>query len=86
MMMAELRRSPACRPMEHDLRAVLDTIGYDGIEWRALPVDFPPWEAVYAFFVRWNERGACRRGWWTGCAQPGTGLSCRPLARSTRNR
>jgi transposase len=28
-----------------------------GIEWRALPVDFPPWEAVYAFFERWNARG-----------------------------
>ncbi|HEX6405219.1 MAG TPA: transposase [Pseudonocardiaceae bacterium] len=58
--MAELRRSPAGRPMEHDLRAVLDAIGYVtryGIEWRALPVDFPPWEAVYAFFLRWNERG-----------------------------
>jgi transposase len=58
--MAELRRSPAGRPMEHDLRAVLDAIGYVtryGIEWRALPVDFPPWEAVYAFFVRWHERG-----------------------------
>src|SRR5579862_1600287 len=25
--------------------------------WRALPVDFPPWEAVYAFFERWNGRG-----------------------------
>lgn len=58
--MAELRRSPAGRPMEHDLRAVLDAIGYVtryGIEWRALPVDFPPWEAVYAFFERWSARG-----------------------------
>ena len=46
--------------MEHDLRAVLDAIGYVsryGIEWRALPVDFPPWAAVYAFFERWNARG-----------------------------
>jgi transposase len=44
VVMAELRRSPAGRPMEHDLRAVLDAIGYltrYGIEWRALPVDFP---------------------------------------------
>jgi transposase len=60
VVMAELRRSPAGRPMEHDLRAVLDAIGYVtryGIEWRALPVDFPPWEAVYAFFDRWNARG-----------------------------
>lgn len=58
--MAELRRSAAGRPMEHDLRAVLDAIGYVtryGIEWRALPVDFPPWAAVYAFFERWNARG-----------------------------
>jgi transposase len=58
--MAELCRSPGGRPMEHDLRAVLDAIRYVtryGIEWRALPVDFPPWEAVYAFFERWNARG-----------------------------
>ncbi len=58
--MAELRRGPGGRPMEHDLRAVLDAIGYVtryGIEWRALPVDFPPWQAVYAFFERWNARG-----------------------------
>lgn len=62
--MTELRRSPAGRPREHDLRAVLDAIGYVtryGIEWRALPVDFPSWEAVYAFFVRWNERGLPQR-------------------------
>lgn len=75
--MAELRRSPAGRPMEHDLRAVLDAIGYVtryGIEWRALPVDFPPWEAVYAFFERWNApRPRCktamgRVGCWPCCA------------------
>lgn len=62
--MAELRKSPAGAPMKHDLRAVLDAIGYltrYGIEWRALPVDFPPWEAVYAFFERWSERGLPRR-------------------------
>lgn len=62
--MAELRKSPAGAPMKHDLRAVLDAIGYltrYGIEWRALPADFPPWEAVYAFFQRWSERGLPRR-------------------------
>jgi transposase len=56
--MAELRRASG-RPMVHDLRAMLDGIGYvvrNGIEWRALPVDFPPWEAVYAFFQRWLLR------------------------------
>jgi transposase len=62
--MAELRKSPAGAPMKHDLRAMLDAIGYltrYGIEWRALPVDFPPWTAVYAFFERWSERGLPHR-------------------------
>ncbi len=48
------------RPMVHDLRAMCDAVCYvvkNGIEWRALPVDFPPWEAVYAFYERWNGRG-----------------------------
>jgi transposase len=48
------------RPMTHDLRAMCDAVGYvvkNGIEWRALPVDFPPWEAVFAFYQRWNNRG-----------------------------
>jgi hypothetical protein len=46
--------------MVHDLRAMCDAVAYvvkNGVEWRALPVDFPPWEAVYAFFERWNGRG-----------------------------
>ena len=48
------------RPMVHDLRAMCNAVAYvvkNGIEWRALPVDFPPWEAVYAFWERWNHRG-----------------------------
>jgi transposase len=48
------------RPMVHDLRAMCDAVAYvvrNGIEWRAVPVDFPPWEAVYAFWERWNGRG-----------------------------
>jgi transposase len=48
------------RPMVHDLRAMCDAVAYvvkNGVEWRALPVDFPPWEAAYAFFERWNGRG-----------------------------
>jgi transposase len=61
--MEEMRRA-AGRPMVHDLRAMLDAINYvvrNGIEWRALPVDFPPWDAVYAFFQRWSERGLPQR-------------------------
>jgi transposase len=48
------------RPMDHDLRAMLDAVFYvarNGIEWRALPVDFPPHAAVYKFFERWTQRG-----------------------------
>jgi transposase len=48
------------RPMVHDLRAMCDAVAYvvrNGVEWRALPVDFPPWEAAYAFWERWNGRG-----------------------------
>lgn len=57
--MTELSRSSG-RPMVHDLRAMLDAVGYVtryGIEWRALPADFPPWPAAFAFFTRWSARG-----------------------------
>lgn len=56
--MADLRRATG-RPMVHSLRAMMDAIGYltsNGAHWRALPVDFPPWDAVYAFFQRWSQR------------------------------
>jgi transposase len=46
--------------MVHDLRSMCDAVAYvikNGVEWRALRVDFPPREAVYAFFERWNGRG-----------------------------
>jgi transposase len=61
--MDEIRRATG-RPMVHDLRAMLDAVGYvvrNGIEWRALPMDFPPWSAVYAFFQRWSGRGLPQR-------------------------
>jgi transposase len=48
--------------MVDDLRAMCDAVVYvvkNGVEWRALPVDFllVTWEAAYAFFERWNGRG-----------------------------
>ncbi|MBD9730215.1 IS5 family transposase, partial [Streptomyces caniscabiei] len=39
-------------------RAILDAIRYlvdNGIKWRAMPADFPPWDRVYAFFRRWRD-------------------------------
>ncbi len=32
----------------------------NGTKWRALPVDFPPWDRVYAFFRRWRGHGLAR--------------------------
>ncbi|WP_455770584.1 IS5 family transposase [Streptomyces antibioticus] len=46
------------RPEGYCHRAMLDAIRYlvdNGIKWRAIPVDFPPWDRVYAFFRRWRE-------------------------------
>ncbi|MBX9624457.1 MAG: IS5 family transposase [Gemmataceae bacterium] len=40
----------------HDLRAVFDALRWvvkTGAEWRFLPHDFPPWEAVYQQARRW---------------------------------
>ncbi|MEV4137525.1 transposase [Dactylosporangium sp. NPDC049742] len=56
--------APACqtptggRPERHHRRAVLDAIFYlvdNGIKWRALPADFPPWRTVYGLFARWSD-------------------------------
>jgi transposase len=41
----------------------VDAIFYlvdNGIKWRAMPADFPPWDRVYAFFRRWRDRGMVR--------------------------
>src|SRR5258706_2714103 len=43
--MAELRRGPGGRPMEHELRAMVDAVRYwtkYGIEWRGAPAGFAP--------------------------------------------
>jgi len=61
--MAQIRLAPG-RPMDHPLRPMVDGVRYvvrNGIEWRAMPVDFPPWEAVYAFWDRWSARGLPQR-------------------------
>jgi putative transposase len=56
--------TPACqqpaggRPERHHRRAIIDAIFYvvdNGIKWRALPADFPPWRTVYGFLARWSD-------------------------------
>ncbi|MFE3416835.1 IS5 family transposase [Streptomyces mirabilis] len=39
---------------------MLDAIRYlvdNGIKWRAMPADFPPWDRAYAFFRSWRDHG-----------------------------
>lgn len=46
------------QPEAYCHRAMLDAIRYlvdNGIKWRAMPADFPPWDRVYAFFRRWRD-------------------------------
>ena len=33
----------------------------NGIKWRALPADFPPWQTVYGMFARWKDDGVLGR-------------------------
>lgn len=46
------------RPEKHHRREIVDAILYvvrAGCSWRQLPFDFPPWETVYWYFVRWEQ-------------------------------
>lgn len=48
------------RPPEHDLRDIMDAILYvdrTGVQWRYLPHDFPHWNTVWGYFVRWQQEG-----------------------------
>ncbi|WP_055616957.1 IS5 family transposase [Streptomyces phaeochromogenes] len=51
------------QPEAYCHRAMLDAIRYlvdNGIKWRAMPTDFPPWDRVYAFFRRWRDHDLVR--------------------------
>jgi transposase len=48
------------RPEKHYRRTMIDAIFYvtdNGIKWRALPADFPPWKTVYGLYARWAADG-----------------------------
>lgn len=58
------RTSKGGRPEKHDRRRVLDAIFYlvrGGLAWRQLPAEFPPWQTVYAIFMRWQQAGVWQR-------------------------
>lgn len=47
------------RPEKHERRAIVDAVLYvvrTGCSWRQLPADFPPWQTVYWYFVRWEKQ------------------------------
>jgi transposase len=49
------------RPAEHCRRDIVDAIRYlvkEGIQWRAMPCDFPPFQTVYDVLDRWEKNGA----------------------------
>ncbi|MFF9757917.1 IS5 family transposase [Streptomyces sp. NPDC014344] len=51
------------QPEAYCHRQILDAVRYlvdNGIKWRAMPADFPPWDRVYAFFRRWRENALAR--------------------------
>ncbi|WP_445236645.1 IS5 family transposase [Fischerella sp. FACHB-380] len=48
------------RPREVDMWEVLNAIFYvlvEGVQWRALPGDFPAWQTVYTYFRNWRKDG-----------------------------
>ena len=52
---------PGGRPRSADMREVINAILYvlrNGVVWRALPHDFPPWKTVYHYFSTWRRDGA----------------------------
>lgn len=47
------------RPEKHSRREIVDAVLYvvrTGCAWRQLPADFPPWQTVYWYFVRWEQQ------------------------------
>src|SRR6185437_171474 len=48
------------RPEKHWRRTMIDAMFYvddNGVKWRALPADFPPWQTVHGMLARWKKDG-----------------------------
>lgn len=51
---------PGGRPRKVEMWEVLNAIFYllmEGVQWRALPGDFPAWQTVYTYFRNWRKDG-----------------------------
>ena len=59
------------RRAKHCRREIVDAILYvvdNGIKWRALPADFPPWSTVYNHFADWERQERSSSGMpWSWC-------------------
>ena len=52
------------QPRIHAYRELVNGILYvlrEGVRWRALPHEFPPWPTVYAYFRDWQDDGTWKR-------------------------
>ncbi len=48
------------RPRKHEIQNIINAIRYvmkSGCQWRLLPKDFPPWQTVYDYYLRWRKNG-----------------------------
>ncbi len=55
---------PGGRPAQYDRRDIVNAllyIGRTGCQWRALPHDLPPWQAVYRYSRTWKGDGTLDR-------------------------
>ncbi|WP_116248337.1 IS5 family transposase [Nocardiopsis sp. FIRDI 009] len=60
----EARRGLGIKKPTHDLREIVNAIGYvnrTGIAWEYLPHDFPPHKTVYGYFSAWQADGTTER-------------------------
>ena len=75
----------AGRPEGYCHRHMIDAVRYvvdNGIKWRAMRSDFPPWPRVYAFFARWRDAGlvAELHDWLRGAVRDAEGRDQEPSA------
>ncbi len=52
------------RPRSVNPREIVNAILYladNGIKWRAMPHDLPPWSTVYDYYSRWVRTGVWKR-------------------------
>ena len=48
------------RPRKHEIQKIINGIRYvmkSGCQWRLSPKDFPPWQTVYDYYLRWRKNG-----------------------------